>query len=122
MVVRLKDRTDFERFHELGVLVVEPQTAVVSLLEHYVRSPIGTSLLLGMDLGQEMIDLEVRDPSLHGVALRDLRLPLDVLVLSVQRDGHTLIPRGYLQFKLGDKITMVGPKDKLEEVKLRFDA
>ena len=120
IVARLKDRTDFDRFHKLGVLVVEPQTAVVSLLEHFVRAPAGTSLLLGMGEGQDMIDVELRDRSLHGIALRDLRLPLDVLVLSVQRDGHTLVSRGYMQFKLGDKITIVGPMKQLEEVKLRF--
>ncbi|MEK6256833.1 MAG: cation:proton antiporter [Chloroflexota bacterium] len=122
MVVRLKNRTDFDRFHKLGVLVVEPQTAVLSLLEHFVRSSVGTSLLLGMGDGQEMIDLEIRDPSLHGVALRDLRLPLDVLVLSVQRNKHTLVSRGFLKFKLGDIITAVGPMEQLERLKLRFDA
>ncbi len=121
MVVRLKDRSDFERFNKLGVKVVEPQTAVVSLLEHYVRSPVGTSLLLGMGDQQDMIDLEVRDPTLNGVALRDLRLPLDVLVVSVQRQGQTLVSKGYLQFKLGDKVTVVGPMDKLEEARLIFN-
>ncbi|MFQ5433388.1 MAG: cation:proton antiporter [Anaerolineae bacterium] len=121
MVVRLRDRADFERFHKLGVMVVEPQTAVVSLLEHLVRSPAGTSLLLGMDEGQDVIDLEVRDPNLHGVALRDLRLPLDVLILSIHRNGHTLVSRGHTQLHLGDKVTMVGPQEKLEEVMLRFD-
>ncbi|MBT3240981.1 MAG: potassium transporter TrkA [Chloroflexi bacterium] len=120
MVVRLKDRSDFERFHKLGVKVVEPQTAVVSLLEHYVRSPVGTSLLLGMGEQQDMIDLVVRDPQIHDVPLKDIRLPLDVLVVSVQRDGHTLVSRGYLKFKLGDKVTLVGPMDKLEEARLLF--
>jgi Trk K+ transport system NAD-binding subunit/Kef-type K+ transport system membrane component KefB len=122
IVVRLRDRANFDRFHKLGVMVVEPQTAVVSLLEHFVRSPAGTSLLLGMDEGQEVIDLEVRDPRLHGVALRDLRLPLDVLILSIHRNGHTLVSRGHTQLHLGDKVTMVGPEDKLDEVMLRFDA
>ncbi|MBU0510311.1 MAG: cation:proton antiporter [Chloroflexi bacterium] len=122
LVARLRDRTDFDRFHKLGVLVVEPKTAVISLLEHFVRSPAGTSILLGLDDGQEMVDQEVRNPSLHGMALRDLRLPLDVLVLSIQRDGHTLVSRGFTQFQLGDKVTMVGPRKKLEEVMLRFDA
>jgi len=121
MVVRLKDRANFNRFHELGVLVVEPQTAVASLLEHFVIAPTGTSILLGADGEQEIVDLEVRNPNLHGIPLRDLRLPLDVLVLSVQRDGHTLVSRGHTQFQLGDKVTMVGPKEKLEEVMLRFD-
>lgn len=121
MVVRLKDRSDFDRFHKLGVRVVEPQTAVVSLLEHFVRSPVGTSLLLGMGDQQEMIDLIVRDPNIHGVALRDLRLPLDVLVVSVQRDRQTLVSRGYLTFKLGDIVTVVGPMEKLEEARLIFN-
>ena len=122
LVVRLRDRSDFDRFHKLGVLVVEPQTATISLLEHMVRSPVGTSLLLGLDDGQEMADQEVRNPSMHGMALRDLRLPLDVLVLSIQRDGHTLVSRGFTQFQLGDKVTMVGPRDKLEDLMLRFNA
>jgi Trk K+ transport system NAD-binding subunit/Kef-type K+ transport system membrane component KefB len=122
MVVRLRDRANLHRFHELGALVVEPQTAVVSLLEHLVRSPSGTSILLGMDEEQDMVDVEVRDPTLHGMALRDLRLPLDVLVLTIHRNGHTLLSRGHVQFELGDKVTMVGPTDKLEEVMLRFGA
>ncbi|VAW41219.1 Putative transporter, partial [hydrothermal vent metagenome] len=121
IVVRLRDRANFDRFHKLGVMVVEPQTAVVSLLEHFVRSPAGTSLLLGMDEGQEVVDMEVRDPNLHGVALRDLRLPLDVLILSIHRNGHTLVSRGHTQLHLGDKVTMVGPQEKLDEVMLRFD-
>lgn len=120
MVVRLKDLTDADRFNELGALVVEPQTAVLSLLEHYVRSPIGTSLLLGAADGQDMIDLDVREKSLDGLTLRDLHLPLDVLVLSVFRDGHTIVPSGYTRLLLGDKVTLVGPEEKLEEVKLRF--
>ncbi|NOZ00251.1 MAG: potassium transporter TrkA [Chloroflexi bacterium] len=122
LVVRLRDRSDFERFHQLGVLVVEPQTAVMGLLEHFVRSPVGTSILLGYDEDQDMIDQEIRNPGIHGMALRDLRLPLDVLVLSIQRDGYTLVSRGFTRLQLGDKVTMVGPREKLEEVVLRFAA
>lgn len=122
MVVRLRDRENIQRFHDLGALVVEPQTAIVNLLDHMVRSPVGTSILLGMEGEQDVVDVEVRDPNLHGMALRDLRLPLEVLVLTIHRNGHTLLSRGHVQFELGDKVTMVGPADKLEEVMLRFDA
>jgi Trk K+ transport system NAD-binding subunit len=121
LVVRLKERTSCDMFSELGVLVVEPGTALVSFLEHAVLSPSGTALLLGSEDGQEIVDLEMRNPNLDGIALRDLRLPMDVLVLSIHRDDHMLMSRGYIQFQLGDKVTMVGPKDKLEEVMLRFD-
>ncbi|MBN2502147.1 MAG: cation:proton antiporter [Anaerolineales bacterium] len=122
LVARLRDCIDYERFQKLGVLVVEPQTAVISLLEHFVRAPVGTSLLLGRDEDQSMIDQEVRNPNLTGLTLRDLRLPLDVLVLSIERDRHTLVARGFTKFEMGDRVTMVGPRKKLEEVALRFDA
>ncbi len=122
LVARLRDTSDFDRFNKLGVLVVEPQTATMGLLEHFVRSPVGASILLGHDEDQDMVDQEIRNPNIHGMTLRDLRLPLDVLVLSIQRDGHTLVSRGFTQFQLGDKVTMVGPREKLEEVILRFDA
>ncbi|MBE2223674.1 MAG: TrkA family potassium uptake protein, partial [Anaerolineae bacterium] len=122
MVTHLDDRAQFDRFHELGVLVVEPQTAVVSLLDHFVRAPAGTSLLLGMQETQDIVDVELRNPDLDGLNLRDLRLPLDVLVLSVQRNGERIISHGYTKLTVGDKVTMVGNVEKLEEVRLHFDA
>ena len=122
MVARLKDRANFDRFHELGVLVVEPQTAVISLLDHFVRAPAGTSLLLGMQEKQDIVDVELRNPDLDGLTLRDLRLPLDILILSVQRNGERIISHGYTKLAVGDKVTMVGDMDKLEEVMLHFDA
>jgi len=122
MVARLKDRANFEKFQKLGVLVMEPRTAVVSLLEHFVRAPAGTSLLLGMQETQDIVDIELCNPELNGVTIRDLRLPLDILVLSIQRDRQSLITHGHTRLKLGDKLTMVGKTDILEEVMFRFDA
>lgn len=122
MVARLKDRGNYERFQKLGVLVVEPRTAVVSLLEHFVRAPAGTSLLLGMQETQDIVEIELHNPELNGVTIRDLRLPLDVLVLSIQRERQSLITHGYTRLQLGDKLTMVGKTDILEEIMYRFDA
>ena len=122
LVVHLKDCDDYKRFHNLGVLVVEPQTAVLNLLEHFVRTPAGTSLLLDGDESQEMIDIEIGNPNISGLTLRELRLPLDVLVLSILREGHYMVSRGFTKFEMGDRVTLVGPKEKLQEVILRFEA
>lgn len=121
MVVLLNDRDNFERFRDLGVKVVEPTTAVMSLLEHLVRSPIGVSMLLGMDSRQSVVDIEVRNPDLQGIRLRDLRLPLEVLVLSVSRGNRTIVSHGYTRLHVGDKVTVVGLEEKLAEVMLRFE-
>lgn len=121
LIVRLHDRKNFDRFRELGALIVDPATAIIGLLEHLVRSPAGTSLLLGMEEGQSVVDLEVRNPALHGLALRDLRLPLDTLILSVQRHGHALLSHGYTRLELGDMVTVAGSDKSLEVVALKFE-
>lgn len=121
LVVRLNDRTNVDRFHELDVRIVEPGTAMVSLLDHFVRSPATTSILLGLDHDQDVVEIELRNPALHGIFLRDLRLPLDTLVLSVRRKDHTILSHGYTRLELGDHVTLVGSPESLEQVMLRFD-
>jgi Trk K+ transport system NAD-binding subunit/NhaP-type Na+/H+ or K+/H+ antiporter len=122
VVVRLQDRSYFNRFYELGALIVEPTTAIVSLLDHFVRSPAATSLLLGMEENQETIDLEVQDRSLHGISLRDLRLPSDVIILSLKRKNRMLISHGYTRLRIGDVVTVVGSLRSLENTRLRFES
>lgn len=121
MVVRLHDREYFETFHKLGALIVEPATAMVSLLDHFVRSPQATSLLLGMQKDQDTRDIEVFNPNLHGVFLRDLRLPSEVIVLSIKRAGQVIISHGYTRLRMGDVLTLVGSIDSLDNVALRFE-
>jgi Trk K+ transport system NAD-binding subunit len=120
VIVRLNHRYNFDKFHDLGALIVEPTTAIVSLLDHLVRSPQAASLLLGMEGDQDSIDIEVQNRNLHGLLLRDLRLPSDTIVLSVNRGGHTIISHGYTRLRIGDYITLVGSKEGLEAVSRKF--
>jgi Trk K+ transport system NAD-binding subunit/Kef-type K+ transport system membrane component KefB len=121
VIVRLNKRENFDKFHKLGALIIEPATAMVSLLDHFVRSPSATSLLLGMDEGQDSMDVEIRNEDIHGMRLRDLRLPSDVLVLSIKRKGQLLVSHGYTRMRLGDIITLVGGENSLEKLKFKFD-
>ncbi len=121
MVVRMNHRFNMKRFHELGALIVEPSTAMVSLLDHFVRSPIATTLLLGMEEDQDTVDIVVKNRDLHGMALRNLHLPSDILVLSTKRRGHPIISTGYTRLRVGDTLTIVGSVKSIEEVKLRFE-
>ena len=118
VVVRLNNRENFEKFHELGALIVEPSTAVVSLVDNFVRSPIATSLLLGLDSEQESMDIEVEDKAYHGIALKYLRLPEDIIILSVKRNNHVIISHGYTKLRIGDILTVIGSPESLENVSL----
>jgi len=121
IIVRLNDRQNFEKFHSLGAKVIDPSTAMVSLLDHFVRSPNAASLLLGMDKGQDSLDIEIRNSDIAGLRLRDLRLPSDLIMLSLKRKGQLLITHGYTTLRIGDVVTLVGKPTSLEEIKNKFE-
>lgn len=121
IIVRLNDRYYHERLLKLGVRVVDPSTAIVSLLDHFVRSPQATSLLLGMESGHDTRDLEVSNRDLHGLTLRNLRLPSDVIIMSIRRGGQQIISHGYTRLRVGDIVTFVGSDKSLDELTLKFD-
>jgi len=121
IITRLHDRAYFDRFHELGVLVVDPGTAIVSLLEQFVRSPTAVSLLLGDGDGQDIMEIELTDSDLDGIYLRNLRLPTDTLIMSIHRGRDVIVTHGYTKLKLGDRVTVVGSNESLDHVSLLFE-
>jgi len=121
IVVRVNNHYNMKKFHDLGALVVNPSTAIVSLMDHFVRSPQATSLLLGMQQNQDSLDLEVLNPDLFGLALRDLRLPADIIILSIKRRGQMIISHGYTRLRKGDLVTLVGSNEGLDKMTLMFD-
>ncbi len=120
LIVRLQERSNYRKFHKIGVMVMDPGTAMVSLLEHFVRAPIATSILLGMEETQDTIDIELRNSNYHGLTLRDLKFPSDVIILSVTRGDHPIISHGYTRLRLGDIVTLVGSKESLDKVRLNL--
>ncbi len=120
IIVRLNHHHNSPRFMEYDAKIVDPSTAIVSLLDHFVRSPQATSLLLGMEENQDTRDIELLNPDLHGIALRDLRLPSDVIVLSITRTGQSIISHGYTRLRIRDIVTIVGSIKSLEEVQFKF--
>ncbi|OQY58358.1 MAG: hypothetical protein B6245_12260 [Desulfobacteraceae bacterium 4572_88] len=122
MIVRLNSRTYLKRFHELGALIVDPSTAIVSLLDQFVRSPSAASLLLGQEQDRDVIEFELRNRDLHRFAIRDLHLPLDLHILSVRRRGQLLVSGGFTRLRLRDWVTVVGSPESLQQMMLKFDA
>ena len=120
VIVRSQDRSYWERYRALGATILDPGLAMVNLLDHFVRSPAAAALLQGMEKGQDVVELLVSNPDLHGKALRDLQLPVDTLVLSLSRNHSSLLCHGYTRLQVGDHITIVGSESSLEEIELTF--
>ena len=122
MIVRLAQRETTDRFSLLDAIVIEPTTAMVSLLDHFVRAPAVTSLLLDLEPNQRIMDIQITNPNIHGLTIRDLRVPMDILIVSVTRNDSTLVSHGYTQLALGDWVSVVGSPTGIEEFTLRLEA
>ena len=122
VIVRLQEQQNMDSFRELGAKIVQPGMAMVHLLDQFVRSPFAASLLLGLEEDEEFRDLELHNPELNGMAIRDIHFPHDVLVVSVSRNGSRLDSAGYTRLELGDLVTIMGSPDSLNEIQVRFEA
>lgn len=117
VTVVLEKHTDIRRFKELGIIVVAPTSALITLLASFTKSPHATQILLGMQESSEAVDIEVLASDIHGRALRDIKLPLGVLVVSVTRHHDVILPHGFTRLRLHDVITVVGNKAQVEMVR-----
>ena len=120
IIVRLTDREYYRRFKDLNCYVIDPSKAMINLMMQYIKSPKTATLLLGELKGQSSVDIEVRDLTVVGKYLRELFLPPDVIILSIERHGQIIITHGYTKLELGDIMTVVGSEESLEEVELKF--
>lgn len=119
-VARVRDATLLPEFHELGTLVVDPTSAAVALLEEAVRTPDAASLVLHADDARDTLQVTVRAVGSSGRQLRDLRLPPDVLVLTVRRGGSAIVPDGFTRIRRGDDLTLLGRTAALREAAARL--
>jgi Trk K+ transport system NAD-binding subunit/Kef-type K+ transport system membrane component KefB len=119
-IIRPNDLTMVEAYTEMGALVVDPTSAMVSLLNQSVRAPQTTAVLLHQDSGREMVQVTISNKDVDGLLLRDLRLPNDVLFLDLTRNGSSIVPHGYTRVHLHDEVTLIGAAQSLEEATLKL--
>ena len=119
-IARLNEFSLVEEFRALGVHVLHPASAMVHLLDSFVRAPQLATMVFEDDPDHDVIQVTITDPSVDGLHLRELILPDDVLVMAIVRRGHNIVPHGYTNLHLDDEVTLIGPTDSLEEVALKL--
>ena len=119
-IARLHSFALVDEFRELGVHVLNPANAMVHLLDHFVRAPQLATMVFEDDPEHDVVQVTITDPAVDGLHLRELILPDDVLVMSIVRRGHSIVPHGYTNLHLEDEVTLIGPTDSLEEVQLKL--
>ena len=119
-IARLNAYNLVDEFREMGVHVLHPASAMVHLLDNFVRAPQLATIVFEDDPDHDVIQVTITDPGVDGLHLRDLILPDDVLVMAIVRRGHNIVPHGYTSLHIEDEITLIGSPDSLEEVQLKL--
>lgn len=122
LIVRINDHVNVDIFLKLKVKIIHPSEAIVSLIDQFVRSPQATSIMFGLEKDKETRDITLLNNQISGLVLRDLRLPSDVLMLSIKRNDELIISHGYTRLLKDDIITFIGSSKSLDKLTLRFDS
>lgn len=120
LVVRVRDVSLRDSFIQIGARVIDPASAMVNLLDQTIHAPEAVDLLLQQDPEHSIAQITVADKAIDGLPLRDLRLPPDVLILEIIRDGSVIVPHGFSVLRVKDEVTAIGSPHSLSEVALKL--
>lgn len=104
------------RLQDLGVRVVQPALATAMALEGALRYPIIFDILIqktSQDI--DVAEVVVTNTNLNNTPLRQLQLPGDALILSMQRGTSVMVPDSDAVLKTGDRLGLIGSPGSLEE-------
>ncbi len=106
----------------LGVdFILSPEFLTAQEIANYIDSP---GLVAMEDFGRgrvRMRQVRVKRSPTHGDrTLKDVDMPPGVLLGLISRNGKTIIPRGDAKIEVHDLVTLVGEKDKMDNVQKLF--
>jgi Kef-type K+ transport system membrane component KefB/Trk K+ transport system NAD-binding subunit len=113
LIANLDDPRYTRPLAALEVRLVQPTTATALALESALRFPAAFRMLTERGDGVDLADAQLVNAALVGRALRQVRLPGNVLVLGIRRQGEVIIPHGDTSLQGDDMLMLVGQPDDL---------
>jgi Kef-type K+ transport system membrane component KefB len=117
---QVTDPSFLSRYEQLGVKTLSPTLDQGAFLGLLARNPSFYTLLTRTDDNKEVYEVYLRNAEFDGRSIRNISFPGDVHVLAVQRDGEIILPMGDTQLQQGDRITLAGTLDCLDEALRMF--
>jgi len=101
-------------------VALSPRTASANAVLRFVRGGV-TQVATFLEADAEVLELEVKEGSkADGAKISELRLPKDMLVGAVIRDGKARIGRGRSQLRHRDHVVVVTTPGSVDEAKQFF--
>lgn len=117
-IARVNNPKNADVMRKLGIdIAISSTDNIARLLEHEIDTA-QIKRLAAINQGEASICEAVLPPDykLHGKRLCEIRLPGSAIIISVSRDGETIIPRGETTLCSGDTILFLTKNDALHEV------
>ncbi len=122
VVSRISDVELIPHLQDMGIKVVQPELATAMALEGAILYPTAFDVLIHQTDDIEVSEIKVTNPHLNGKQLRDILLPGDALLLSLQRDGTVMVPHGETILRLNDRLGLIGSPESVHEAAAVFRA
>jgi Trk K+ transport system NAD-binding subunit len=119
VVSRAHEASHTPLFVEMGVQMINPTMSPVVELEYLLLFPSVTSLMTDLDDEHDITELRLTCPELTEVPLQDLDLPEEAMIVLIRRDGDVIYPRGHTRLQMGDRLTLMGPLEAVQELARR---
>lgn len=118
VISRVNNPKNAQAMRKLGIEnAVSATDNIARLIEREVDTT-AIKQVVSLNMGESTIS-EINIPlnyKLNGKTLSELRLPDDSIVISINRNGDTIIPRGNAQINSGDKILIMSKTTSLHKI------
>ena len=122
VIARVNDLKNLPVFNEAGIQPFLPTLAHHSLLALMARNPDFYNLVTSSTDNRDIREIEMNNRSLSLRRLGDIRWPGEILVLAINRGNDVIIPHGNVQVELGDRLTLLGSPEHLNEADIHLQA
>jgi Trk K+ transport system NAD-binding subunit len=117
VVALVNEPTRVNEFVDLGAQAFAPSMLRPKLITTMARNPSIFQLLTSTTDDRDIREIRLFNPGLAGRKIGKVVLPGDTLILTINRNGEVLVPHASTTLEIGDRLTVLGSLEALEEVR-----
>jgi len=121
IIALVNDPVHLPEFKDLHIQAFTPTMFQPTLLALMADNPDFYSLLSSTREEEQLRRMVLGNPAFAGRRLQDLRLGVELLVLSIRRGSERLIPHGKTRLEIGDELTVLGSHEALRNLALQLE-
>jgi NhaP-type Na+/H+ or K+/H+ antiporter len=115
VIARVNTVENVEAFEDLGVQTVSPARATSFAVDNMIERPGLFTWMSELGQGGDVVEIDVTNEALAGANVDDLDLPEGCLIALLQRDSEQFVPGPDVSLELGDRVTLLGRTDAVDE-------